>query len=315
MKKYDITNRVKKRVTIHAVFSCLQLYTVRTDYYAMRIPMPSLIFIHYYLLYINLFLLPIFLCAVTYEQQQQAISLRHARRPIYESTNELEDISNFEYTWFSDNYLASSHISTLHEAIIVQDYKAIERIIQNNPLAVHSKNCQGDTPLHVAMQQSNAKVILLLLKARADYYARNNQNITPLQIARNSKNKYLRRLLCKFIKLKRKVYKTSIYASLREKKVLATRSPLIQYLRNANGNTPLHQAIINNDIDFILYLVSKYPELIAVYNNHGHTPVWYAITYAQNNYAILRLLFKIAGDPLVFSTPKHAWPLPLLPVP
>jgi len=48
---------------------------------------------------------------------------------------------------------------------------------------VNNKNKQGDTPLHIAAQQMNAKFTKVLVKHDANVNEENNQNVTPLDVA------------------------------------------------------------------------------------------------------------------------------------
>jgi ankyrin repeat protein len=70
----------------------------------------------------------------------------------------------------------------LHAAIHRRDQEDIKTLLQNSPKLMRERDNKGNIPLHIAGAQPHTPMLESLPYCQEDFYVRNHQNITPLQI-------------------------------------------------------------------------------------------------------------------------------------
>ena len=71
----------------------------------------------------------------------------------------------------------------LHVAVISEDNEKVVRVLQRRRSIVHSKTIIGNTPLHLAVLDSNIDLISVLIYVGGSCNAVNNSGETPLHFA------------------------------------------------------------------------------------------------------------------------------------
>lgn len=115
---------------------------------------------------------------------------------------------------------------------------------------------------------------------------RNATGDTPLHVASKRGNKKIVKLLVDAIN------------KLVVREVLVSEDDYDQQrpwkIRNLEGNTPLHEALINGKVEVAKYLLVEVdPQVASVVNNTGETPLHLAIKHNVNGMLLLFLLGKI----------------------
>ena len=144
-----------------------------------------------------------------------------------------------------------------------------------------TQNSNGDTPLHVAIQNQHLPIVTILLHYGATVNAQNNNGDTPLHLAvQNNNSDLVKELLAydakKSIPIKNKLGKTPIYLASTENK-----NKILQLLvppRFSNA-LPLHLAIQYRDVELLMFWLNKGIPLEAK-NHQQQTPLYFAVTQA-----------------------------------
>ncbi|RUS86853.1 hypothetical protein EGW08_005390 [Elysia chlorotica] len=74
----------------------------------------------------------------------------------------------------------------LVDAILAEKYHIVEILIQSSKIDVNAKNFRSETPLVIATRMNNARLVKILLAARADYSIPTLDGSLPLMLAINS---------------------------------------------------------------------------------------------------------------------------------
>eukprot|EP00057_Strongylocentrotus_purpuratus_P022835 XP_011677309.1 PREDICTED: transient receptor potential cation channel subfamily A member 1 homolog isoform X2 [Strongylocentrotus purpuratus] len=74
----------------------------------------------------------------------------------------------------------------LHEACSAGHLDIVTMLSRNYGADINAKNLNGETPLHHACKENHQIVAEFLFEERADIRAKNNEKLTPLQVATNS---------------------------------------------------------------------------------------------------------------------------------
>ena len=158
----------------------------------------------------------------------------------------------------------------LEIAIVEQDLAQVQRLVQENPRIVSSKDDNSRNPLHIAATEGNVPISQILLNYNAAIDARDKWELTPLFLA--------------------------IY----EEPLVLDRVPIVRLLlengadvdaRNASGDTPLHRAAFGED-EVVKLLLEHGAEVNAV-NDAGETPLHKAVQYPE--YEVVQELLRHGG--------------------
>uniref|UniRef100_A0A803MYF3 PGG domain-containing protein n=1 Tax=Chenopodium quinoa TaxID=63459 RepID=A0A803MYF3_CHEQI len=146
--------------------------------------------------------------------------------------------------------LTSQKNNIIHIASLYDQYDFLKKgfgLFNFSPLMIASTNTNGDTPLHVASRKGNKKIVRLLVEA-------------------------FNELVFGEVEIFNELGGVSSEAAEGEEK-----RPW--RVKNMEGNTPLHEALINGKIEVATYLVEVDPLLASFVNNNGETPLHLAIKY------------------------------------
>ncbi|KIE05265.1 hypothetical protein NF27_DT00390 [Candidatus Jidaibacter acanthamoeba] len=148
-------------------------------------------------------------------------------------------------------------------------------ILESNPEFISLKNDNGHTALHLAAIYGETKLIKILLQKGADINVKDNKGKTPQDVSKRLGD-FL--TIKKYINLLSNIKNdTNIYIKL---KVILKASPEFINLKNEDGQTILHIAVLYNihsqdEIKFLYDLKAK----INIRDNEGNTPLDLAKLY------------------------------------
>ena len=193
-------------------------------------------------------------------------------------------VSHFLFTspeWFSVNSVDFKGNSALHLAIVSKNLSMQKHLIQNEKANVEIRNKEGKTPLHIAVEfyednEVSKELIKTLLKNGANLEARTRIGLTPLELAFWMNNNKAFDFL---ISQGADIYTHSRFTShtLLHRAAVKSAIPKIKLLldhdldinaRDEHGNTPLHLAIMTDQIEAALYLIKKGADIF-IKNKHG----------------------------------------------
>jgi len=103
--------------------------------------------------------------------------------------------ANPSVTW------GTAQLNALHVASERGDIEMLEYLLQTHALTlIDAQNANGDTPLHLAVQTGQANVISLLLEAGSYHKTKNEQDQTPIELARAQQKPKLANLIVKTVR-------------------------------------------------------------------------------------------------------------------
>jgi len=161
----------------------------------------------------------------------------------------------------------------LHHAVANSRPRMVSALLAVNNANVNTQNLKGDTPLHCAIENKSMEIIKLLSQHKdIDITKENSEKITPF---------------IKALRIDKECKRNDVL------QILLSSGRNTASLKDADGNTPLHQAIIRHDNESAQLLLNCETTNLNEKNNKGQTPL---ITAAwENNNDIAKLLIGIEG--------------------
>ncbi|RVW67601.1 putative ankyrin repeat protein [Vitis vinifera] len=202
------------------------------------------------------------------------------------------------------NFLIPWNNTVLHLAARMGNESAVEELLNLNTPLLTEKNIQGNTPLHLAASSGHVGVVesLILHANGSDVESgrvyevismRNVKNDTPLHEAVRGGHDGVTSLLVKEVV---NANHSDLLASINEAgesllsmAIDVKRSHIVEEIleaepssllhRGPNDQTPLHRAILRDDLDTTTVILQKGPELIYEKDSYGRIPLHYAAAY------------------------------------
>lgn len=157
----------------------------------------------------------------------------------------------------------------LHHSIFAGSYEICSKLIKTKQIDINSRSNIGETPLHISCNLQNQEITKLLLENGADTQAQDYENeLAPLHYAVNLNNKELVNILLK--------YDADIY------------------IQDGFGNTSIHYACIENNIEILKILINKNKEKTNynLWNLDSKIPLHIVFENNKNIENYLELLLK-----------------------
>ncbi len=170
----------------------------------------------------------------------------------------------------------ASAASKFFDAVKAGDADLVRRLLQQDPALVNVKGEAGATPLHVAVDAEQEKIVELLLTKNADVNAKNDDGDTPLLVAVSGDKTGSAELL---LASKADVNAGNLEGntplhmagSKEMAELLETKGGNIE-ARNNDGRTPLHAAVKDDTAEVAEFLLSRNANVNAK-DNEGNTPL------------------------------------------
>ena len=214
-------------------------------------------------------------------------------------------IAVFSWVLFIPNKPDSNNWYPLHRAAGNGELLYAKWLVNVRHFDVNIRNKLGITPLHVATQENNLKVIDWLLNSGADLYARDNEGRSVLTHAAWRGNqetiKHVLRLAQNLIESRDNDGLTPLLyiCGLSHGKLENVQCLLEHGHANAfhccnNKNTILHEAILSENFLIIEFIISSFPPLINQPGDYGATPLHRAVDIGHTE--TMQLLLKHGAD-------------------
>jgi ankyrin repeat protein len=179
----------------------------------------------------------------------------------------------------------------IHLAIKYNNLDLIKYLFENNveknteneegKTPLNLANEEGITPLYLAIENNNLDIINFLIEKGANVNIQDNNGITPLHLAIEINNKITEEneKITKENEMDKSNKITEKNEEITKENEMDKSNEIIKFLidksgfnnKNEEGNTQLHLAIINNDLNDIKFLIDKTD--LNIKNNNGKTPL------------------------------------------
>lgn len=211
--------------------------------------------------------------------------------------NELEKVSSSTQLEISTifNQESPSGDSLLHLAVSHGNEDLAAHIASQFPFLIGKKNIKGDTPLHVAARARKLNITKNLVRCGNEYYRggsklflrkTNVNGNTALHVAVMSLDYEILGFLVsadsELIYMRNKEGWSALYMAVKTGD-LQTVKPLLEALviddstlKKLEGNSPVHAAIMEKNLDMLEEIVNQKPELVKVRDGKGGTPLHFA---------------------------------------
>ena len=202
-----------------------------------------------------------------------------------------------EYLETNDvNVINQRGMSLLHYAIIFNSTEMFDLLIDNY-INVNIQDSFGDTPIHIAIINNKMGFLKSLIRHGANLSIKNNDGQTPLYKACMLGREAMVYLLLESLSLNLyecdNKHETIFMALIRSRSMeLLEKLALddkIMDVRNCFGESPLHIAAKNGDINVCRYLI-KNGAFVNIKNNSKETPLFYAVRNEHRD--IIELLLE-----------------------
>ena len=158
---------------------------------------------------------------------------------------------------------------SISDAVMGDDMSAVKRILKATPDQVNICDETGNTPLHLAVESGNAKLVHYLIEQGADPNAINKDGFKPIHYA---------------------FFKNNFW--LKENKAL----PLAEYLRDNGTEYNINLAALFGDLKGVQAFLLKDPSLSNFNDSCDKRPLSSAA--AEGNEAMVNLLLEHGADPM-----------------
>ncbi|XP_073260033.1 protein ACCELERATED CELL DEATH 6 isoform X2 [Populus alba] len=186
-------------------------------------------------------------------------------------------------------------------------YEAIN-IDENSIPRDHMANAMIDSQLHECVRQDNTAAFKSRVEQRLPEKLVTPCGNTLLHVAvsyvSDNITSYLAETFPSLITIQNSQKDTILHLAAREGKAshaiksLVESNPNLMRKTNTKGNTPLHDAVITDNKEVAIFLVSRDPEVAYYSNNNGKSPLYLAVENGNNNGILDDLLNLGASFPI-----------------
>jgi cytohesin len=181
---------------------------------------------------------------------------------------------------------------TIFEVASAGDLERVQRLVQQNPAVVFSKDSSSTTPLHEAAWHGCADVVKFLIAKGADVNARNAFGMTPLHMAAHGKSRQVVQCLLDNqadINAANRDGDTPLEAALSWENI-----DMAALLLARNANVNINDAAKLGDLKRVAKLVTENPPSVQSADALGNTPLMWAAAYGHEDVVQFLLANKAA---------------------
>ena len=204
----------------------------------------------------------------------------------------------------------TNNATPLHLAIANKDSQEIIKMLLNYGADLASRNILGETPLHIAMNQTHQELIALLLDRGADPNARDRNGDTPIMLALAKNNSTAAQILLTrgadlYAQNNQSITPLMRACMKGEETIAWFYAPWMNTLTDINGQSPLHSAIQLKSSPAVLEIIIHSGANLNAADYAGETPLHIAVKY-QYPEAIALLVSKGADQFIKNNRAKSA---------
>lgn len=184
----------------------------------------------------------------------------------------------------------------LHYACL-KGYRDIVNLLLDNDADVSIANNLSETPLHAASRSGNKEIIGRLVEYGAELDATDSEGQTPLiRLLDNRRTDAALFLIEQGADPEiadNTGHKAIDYATAHGLREVVVRLS-VEGTTDAQGNTPLHQAVFNGQAEIVRTLLATSPGLTDSFNDGGETPL--IIACLKGNLTVVKMLIEAGAD-------------------
>jgi len=205
----------------------------------------------------------------------------------------------------------------LHLVAILDSETAIARLLLNRGALVELRNREGNTPLLLAVEAQDRELSELLIANGADVFARNNETLTPAQRALSYGAEFTSWFFTdSVVKAVDNVGRGVLHmaAAMRvpsETLAVVLDTEVNPNLRDYNGDTPLHYALVDGNIPLAVTLIN-HGSNVFIKNNDGKSPLIHAFNhgseFTEQFLARMQQLMDREGSTPIFHAVRWNYP-------
>lgn len=171
----------------------------------------------------------------------------------------------------------ATKMGALHFAAILGYKEIVTALIEQEPSLVASRDANGNTPLHLAVENGRQAQAVVELLAKNILWMQNEEGNTALHLALKKRNTEIAQLLIK-------------------------QAPSLIRARNLNGDTALHLAVEERNTEIVQLLIKQDSSLILVQDIKGNTALHLALgdEEAEESLALL-LIENMTAEELIVT--------------
>ena len=161
----------------------------------------------------------------------------------------------------------------LHRAVMKNNDLSIYELLINHGANINYKDKYNFTPFHLAVKLNDMNAVDFFLKEKISFDSVNQTSLPVLQLVVENENEYLLKKL-QFLKLD-------------------------QNMKNSDGLTPLHIAVMTNKLNMVKILINDMLADVNVKSKFGLTPLDFAVI--NDNLEILNCLIAKGANPFMID--------------
>jgi uncharacterized protein len=175
-----------------------------------------------------------------------------------------------------------------HVAVNIGRFDVVQTFIRHAIVHITAVDKEQNTALHLAQKAGHRKMVKFLLANGADVNAKNFQGRTILHNVVSSKNRSLVKFLLKQKDIKINIQdqegNTALHRAIQERNIkmvkILLRNGVDTHIKNVDGDTPWHCAIIANSKEIAEVLLKRGgTKIVETTNKSGETALHLAIKY------------------------------------
>ncbi|KAG3149663.1 hypothetical protein PI124_g11426 [Phytophthora idaei] len=186
----------------------------------------------------------------------------------------------------------------------------VAKYLLDNEAHIDAHDQNGKTPLHHCIREGSLLVVNLLVSRGAQIDIKDVDGVTPLTLAIHQRSMNMLQIILNehhvVVTTKRRDFAASVLLTAVENEIEEAARLIIEggyssvMIRNSDGETPLHRAIVKRNLQLMEFLMRQEPvnSILTALTGYGDSPAHYAARYGtiREMETLLHRLVALFGD-------------------